>query len=138
MLRPCGKHQSMKTNILIIDDQPDILELMTDVLSMQGFAITALLSTTNIIKTIWQYNPDIVVLDHLLTGSYGGDLCREIKKHPTTAHLPVVLLSGFPRLKEAFGDYGSDAFVAKPFKLHTLTNIIKSCLERKRPDDSRA
>ncbi|MBE9583856.1 response regulator [Mucilaginibacter sp. JRF] len=118
----------MITNILIIDDQPEMLELMTDVLTPEGFTVTALLYTDDITQTISLYQPDIVLLDHLLAGVNGGELCREIKANELTTSLPVVLLSGYPRLLEAFGDYGCDAFIPKPFELDELISTIKRCL----------
>ncbi|MCC8407590.1 response regulator [Mucilaginibacter sp. UR6-1] len=118
----------MITNILIIDDQPEMLELMTDVLTPEGFNVTALLYTDDIAQSISIYQPDIVLLDHLLAGVNGGELCREIKNHPLTASLPVILLSGYPRLLEAFGDYGCDAFIPKPFDLDEMIGAIKRCL----------
>ncbi|MCD8739909.1 response regulator [Mucilaginibacter roseus] len=120
----------MVKNILIIDDQPEMLELMTDVLTPEGFTVTALLYTDNIVQTVNIHQPDIVLLDHLLAGINGGELCREIKMHPLTASLPVILLSGYPRLLEAFGDYGCNAFIPKPFDLDELITTINNCLDK--------
>jgi DNA-binding response OmpR family regulator len=120
----------MVKNILIIDDQPEMLELMTDVLTPEGFTVTALLYTDNIIQTVNIHQPDIVLLDHLLAGVNGGELCRELKMHALTASLPVILLSGYPRLLEAFGDYGCDGFISKPFDLDELITTINNCLDK--------
>ncbi|GAA4310461.1 hypothetical protein GCM10023149_05150 [Mucilaginibacter gynuensis] len=118
----------MLQNILIVDDQPEMLELMKDILEPEGFAVTTLVYVDDIVSCVTQHQPDLVILDHLLAGVNGGELCREIKNHPLTAALPVILLSGFPRLREAFGDFGSDAFIAKPFDINTLINTVKSYL----------
>lgn len=118
----------MLQNILIVDDQPDMLDIMKALLEGEGYAVTALVYVDDIKQAISLYHPDVVILDYLLAGVNGGELCREIKADADIAHVPVILLSAYPRLRDAFGTYGSDAFVAKPFDLQQLVDTVKQQL----------
>jgi CheY-like chemotaxis protein len=115
----------MAKSILIIDDQNDTLELLKEALEQDGYTVTALPYTDDIIRCITQYQPDLVMLDFLLAGINGGELCHQVKNNMLTAHIPVIMLSGYPRVLESLGSYGENAFLAKPFDLYTLTDTVK-------------
>ncbi len=109
----------------MIDDQTDTLDLLKEAMEMEGYTVTALPYTEDIIRSITQYQPDLVMLDFLLAGINGGELCHQIKTNRLSAHIPVIMLSGYPRVLESLGNYGADAFIAKPFDLHHLTETVK-------------
>ena len=119
----------MNKHILIVDDNHDILDVLKDALEELSFNVTALDFTNNIIADIAKYNPDLIMLDFLLGGINGGEHCHQIKTNALTCHLPVIMLSGFPRVLESLGNYGANVFVEKPFALETLTSAIQNCLE---------
>jgi len=118
----------MSKRILIVEDDYDILCILTDVLNEEGYQVVGFNYTASIVDNIAMYQPDLVMLDFLLPGVNGGELCREIKTNSSTMHLPVVLLSAFPRLTESLGDYGCDRFIAKPFDMDVLIHTVESCL----------
>jgi len=118
----------MSKKILILDDSEDILEVMKDVLEMEGYEIEILNYTADICKSVITFNADLVILDYILFGINGGELCHMLKTNPLTAHIPVVMVSAYPRVLESLGNYGSDAFVAKPFSLTDIVNTVKACL----------
>jgi DNA-binding response OmpR family regulator len=118
----------MSKKILILDDSEDILEVMKDVLEMEGYEIKILNYTDDICKSVITFNADLVILDYILFGINGGELCHMLKTNPLTAHIPVVMVSAYPRVLESLGNYGSDAFVAKPFSLTDIVNTVKECL----------
>ncbi|WDF76321.1 two-component system response regulator [Mucilaginibacter sp. AW1-7] len=118
----------MSKKILILDDSEDILEVMKDVLEMEGYEIEILNYTADICKSVITFNADLVILDYILFGINGGELCHMLKTNPLTAHIPVVMVSAYPRVLESLGSYGSDAFVAKPFSLADIVSTVKACL----------
>jgi DNA-binding response OmpR family regulator len=118
----------MSKKILILDDSEDILEVMKDVLEMEGYEIEILNYTADICKSVITFNADLVILDYILFGINGGELCHMLKTNPLTAHIPVVMVSAYPRVLESLGNYGSDAFVAKPFSLTDIVSTVKACL----------
>ena len=119
----------MSKNILIVDDQEDILDVLKEIFEMEGYNVTALTYTEDVIRSINQYQPDLVMLDFLLAGVNGGELCHQIKVNPIHSHIPVIMLSGYPRVLESLGNYGADAFVAKPFDVNELTLIVRDWME---------
>jgi DNA-binding response OmpR family regulator len=119
----------MSKKILIVEDDHDILNLIKDLHEDNGFEVTALDYTGSISDSINQYQPGLIILDFLLPGVNGGELCHEIKSQPATAYLPVIMLSGFPRVLESLGNYGADLFIAKPFGINELLNAVHSCFD---------
>ena len=119
----------MPQKILIVDDDHDILNMLKDLLEHEGYEVIALDYTDSIINNIMKYNPDLVMLDFLLAGVNGGELCHEIKINSKTSWLPVIMLSAFPRVLDSLGNYGSDAFIAKPFDIEVVLKKVKECLE---------
>jgi len=117
----------MSKRILVVEDDHDILSLLKDVLENEGYEVTGLAYTDSILQNINQYHPDLVMLDFLLPGVNGGELCHEIKSNVFTASLPVIMLSAFPRVLESLGDFGADAFIAKPFDLTAMLQIVSGC-----------
>ena len=119
----------MSKSILIVDDQTDVLDVLKEALEMEGYTVNALSYTEDIVRSVNQYQPDLVMLDFLLAGINGGEHCHFLKTNPLTSHIPVIMLSGYPRVLESLGNYGADAFIAKPFGLEQLTTTVKQLLE---------
>jgi CheY-like chemotaxis protein len=116
----------MSYRILILDDNQDILNVLQEALVNEGYEVTALNYCENILDTVQQYQSDLVLIDYLLSGINGGEFCHQIKTNASTSHLPVIMMSGYPRVLESLGDYGSDAILTKPFDLDDVYGLIKS------------
>src|ERR1700744_4214940 len=125
----------MSKKILIVDDQNDTLDLLKEIFEDEGYEVIALPYTEDIIRTIAQYQPDLVMLDFLLAGINGGELCHQLKTNSLSAHIPVIMLSGYPRVLESLGSYGADAFIAKPFDLVHIIETVKHWLEESKMHD---
>ena len=119
----------MNKRILIIDDDQAVLEVLEEVLDYSGFVVKASLYTHDIFKDIEAYQPDLVLIDYLLSGINGGELCHQIKTKAETKNLPVVLISAYPRVLMSLGSYGCDTFIAKPFDIAELVDNINNCLQ---------
>ncbi|HEY9196242.1 MAG TPA: response regulator, partial [Mucilaginibacter sp.] len=87
----------MSKKILILDDSEDILEVMKDALEMEHYEVEVLNYTDDICKAALSANADLVILDYILFGINGGELCHMLKTTPATAHIPVVMVSAYPR-----------------------------------------
>ena len=124
-------YKNMSQKILIVEDDHDILGLLTDMLLAEGYDVTGLSYTDSILKSVAIHAPDLVMLDFLLAGVNGGELCHELKNNPDTAWIPVIMLSAFPRVLDSLGNYGSDVFIAKPFNIHEVVAKVKDCLEQR-------
>lgn len=115
----------MSYKILILDDNQDILNVLQEALVSEGYEVDTLNNSENIIDTVQNHQPDLVLIDYLLSGINGGEYCHQIKTNASTSHLPVIMMSGYPRVLESLGDYGSDAILTKPFDLDEVYELIK-------------
>jgi DNA-binding response OmpR family regulator len=116
--------------ILIVDNDQTILDVMEEVLGYEGFNVKTYSDTDNIFKCIDSFNPDIILIDYILNGINGGELCAQIKKTPETSHLPVVIISAYSKVLLSLGNYGCDDFISKPFELDNLISRITTLSDR--------
>ena len=107
--------------VLIIDDDEDLVGIVKHTLTSRGFDVHILPNGLNVLNVVRHYNPDLILLDILLYGESGTDICKELKKR---YHMPILLISGDSKKGEAFADCGADGFLSKPFGINELLNII--------------
>ena len=122
----------MKNQILIIDDDQLTLETLKDILIYTGYAVTAFTEINDIRATMELYKPDLVMVDYLLQGINGGELCAQIKKNAQTQTIPVILTSAHARVMLSLGTYNCDEFLEKPFDLASLLKSINFLLKGKK------
>jgi DNA-binding response OmpR family regulator len=97
---------------------------MEEALLYEGFDVRAVTATDDIFPLLEQYRPDILLIDYLLSGINGGEICSQIKKNAHTCDLPVVILSAYPRVINSLGHYHCNKFIPKPFDLNELVEEI--------------
>ena len=114
--------------ILVVDDDPDILELVELILTMNDFKVKALARWEDINSSIIHFKPDLILLDVSLAGADGRDICKKIKLEKETENMPVVLFSANADMIKSIRDCNAQAFIAKPFELTHLVNTISRCL----------
>jgi len=119
----------MRKHFLIIDDNQDILDVLNDLFTEEDYQVTTLTATENIITTVQDVNPDVIITDYILNGINGGEYCHQIKTNSSTAHIPVIILSAYPMVLDSLGNYGADAIVSKPFDIQHLLQTVKNVLE---------
>lgn len=120
-----------KKTILIIDDNQEILTLLTTLFSLESYQVITFTNTQNIIKLTAAHNPDLIILDYLIGELNGGELCAQLKKNVLTKHLPVIILSAFNRVIQSLGNYGCDVFIPKPFDNQLLLDEVRELLAKK-------
>ena len=124
-------------SILVVDDNDLNLALMRDLLASRGYHVVTAMSADQAWQAIRDEHPDLVLLDVIMPGRSGYDLCRELKENPTTRLIPVVMVTGLTdrddriRGKEA----GADEFLTKPFFPEELFARVKSLLRIKEYTD---
>lgn len=118
----------MGKRVLVLDDDIAVLEAIETALTYEDFEVITIGRTYNIFKSIDEYKPDIILLDFILDGLNGGEICRNIKANPDTKHLPVVIISAYQGNIKSLEAYGCDHFIAKPFSLKDLIDGINKTL----------
>lgn len=102
-----------------MEDDEDLLALMRAYLVSEGYEVSVY-TDKNSIKGVIINRPDLVLLDERLRDGFGHELCAEIKAHPMTKDIPVILTSGLDNLPELHRDAGADDYLAKPFEMEKL------------------
>ena len=115
----------MKTNksihkILVVDDDPDISMMLKLMLEYKGYSVTILDKAQDTVKTLQEDTISMVIIDMLLSGVSGTDICKEIRKDYKTAGFPILMISAHPNAKEICLEAGADDFISKPFDMHDI------------------
>lgn len=114
--------------ILIIDDDNDLLKISESLLSSRGFKVSIHSDWQHAYSTIPVFDPDVILLDVFLQDSDGLKICKTLKSSENTAHIPIIIFSGYPEMAIKIYDYGADAFIAKPFETTDLVKRIHHVL----------
>jgi len=121
------------THILIVDDDPEICALLTQVLSAQGFAVTTVGDGQALRHTLEREAVDLLILDLMLPGEDGLSLCRMLR---ASTSLPIIMLTAMgTETDRVVGlELGADDYLAKPFSTRELVARIRAVLRRTGPD----
>lgn len=112
--------------IMVIDDNPDILEVVSYLLADQGYQVATLNSGEAVFQEIRGFRPDLVLMDVMLGGMDGRGICTHIKQMEETKALPVILISASHDLAAALDQQGApDDFIAKPFDIDVLLRKVE-------------
>jgi len=110
--------------ILVIDDDIDLLFLGSSLLRQKGFDVHSLARPENVIHVVRSFQPDLILLDIKLGDYDGGNICLQLKNHPETKQVKIILYSAFPETSVDVSKYGADDFVLKPYEMdHLVTRI---------------
>lgn len=121
-----------KTKIVLIEDEEDIAAVIKLQAEMSGFKLLHEIDGLNGMRTVEREKPDIVVLDIMLPGQNGLDICRKLKNSADFKNIPVIIISAkSEEIDVILGlEIGADDYVAKPFSPKVLFSRIKAVLRR--------
>lgn len=111
--------------ILLIDDDPDVRMLMSRTLQKHGFEVETAARRQEALEKLQTLQPSVILLDVLLSGYDGRELCRELKASALTKDIPVIMFSGHPGASVQYRSYGADDFIAKPFNTELLLQKLE-------------
>jgi CheY-like chemotaxis protein len=118
---------SRQTRVLVVDDDPDILDAIRFLLEDEGYAVTTT-EKGEYAENLHDGNgglPDLIILDVLLSGKDGRTICQQLKNRPDTKHIPIIMISAHPDAETAAYAVGADHFVPKPFDMFSLLELVE-------------
>ncbi|GAC1355957.1 MAG: response regulator [Ktedonobacteraceae bacterium] len=119
----------MPQHILVVDDEESILEVVQIVLEGEGYSVQT--SMNSAFLQDFQHAsslPDLILLDVLLSGEDGREICRKIKADARLQHIPVIMLSAHSDASKVADASGAEAFLEKPFDVDALIAIVQRFL----------
>jgi DNA-binding response OmpR family regulator len=117
------------THILVIDDNQDILLMLKAMLTIKGYLVSVKDNIKGLESSIKELNPDVILMDMLLSGADGRDVCKELRKNAAFAHISIVMISAHSHVQEECLEAGADYFMEKPFDMNSLIKIIEEALK---------
>jgi two-component system phosphate regulon response regulator PhoB len=125
-----------KEHILVVDDEEDILELVRYNLAKEGYRVTTVASGEEAMKSARSVQPDIILLDLMLPGVDGLEVCRLLKRDPKTQHLPIIMLSAKGEEADIVTglELGAADYITKPFSPRVLVARLRAVLRRRATD----
>lgn len=122
-----------RERILLVEDEEDILELLRYNLTREGFNITGVESGEDALKAISKESFDLVLLDLMLPGLDGLEVCRSLKGKPPTQDLPIIMVTAKGEEADIVAglELGADDYITKPFSPRILIARVKAVLRRR-------
>lgn len=117
----------MSKKILVIDNNQDILDLISIILQQKGYQVVAS-TQADIVDDVLKIQPDLILLDEWLDGIKGHELCKTLKVEHTTNHIPVIIISAINGLEQVASDCMADNYIQKPFDIDYLAEVVASAL----------
>jgi diguanylate cyclase (GGDEF)-like protein len=125
------------SKILVVDDEPLIVEMVEETLLGEGYEVVKAFSGEQALEKIEQELPDLVILDLMLPGMDGYEVCRQMQKEARFQHIPVIMLTAKTAIPDRVTGYekGADDYITKPFEPDELLIRVRAQLQHLRRDD---
>jgi CheY-like chemotaxis protein len=118
--------------ILAVDDEPDNLNLLADLMEFQGANVKRTENAQQALTALDEYNPSVILLDLSMPGVDGWELHRRLRTRSELADIPIIAITALamPTDVERASAEGFDGYITKPFRVQTLLTDIQSCVEK--------
>jgi len=128
-------HNAMARKILIVEDEPDVARLLRYNLEREGFRITTIADGSLTMAEMRRDPADLVILDLMLPGMDGLEICRQLRRHEKYANVPILILTarGDEADRVVGLELGADDYVTKPFSMRELIARVRALLRRQDP-----
>jgi DNA-binding response OmpR family regulator len=123
------------SRVLVVDDEPDLVLLLEEHLTHEGYDVVTATTGMQAISSARESHPDIILLDVMMPGVSGFDVCNILQDFPETAAIPVIFLTAVAETKrKVMGlNLGADDYITKPFDLRELAARVQAALRPRLP-----
>jgi len=115
--------------ILVVDDDPDIGVMLKMMLEFKGYNTVVKERADEALQAIRDDSIDLVIMDMLLSGVNGTDICADLKIDPETKQIPIMMISAHPNARDICLKAGADDFMAKPFDMRDMLSKISQLIK---------
>jgi DNA-binding response OmpR family regulator len=116
--------------ILVVDDDPDIGTMIKMILEYNGYKVMVMERADGVKDVLQQNGIRLLIMDMLLSGFNGMEICGELKKDDAVSDIPILMISAHPNAKEICLQAGADEFISKPFDMQELLSKIRQLLQK--------
>ena len=117
-------------NILVLDDSKDLLNMIKNIFQLHNYEVRTASTKSSLMAHIEIFKPDIILLDVLLDGINGREICRELKEHDDTKNIAIILLSGSHEQLRNYKECKADDILEKPFEFEDVEKKVKMLLNK--------
>jgi DNA-binding response OmpR family regulator len=122
--------------ILVVDDDRDVAQSIELALRRHGFRVRLSYSGVEALRTLRRYHPDLVILDVMMPGMTGLEVCRRLRADASLGDLPIIFLTARGQERDRIEGFkaGADDYISKPFNLEELILRVRAVLRRSQPE----
>jgi CheY-like chemotaxis protein len=120
----------MAKRVLILDDDPDILQICSIVLKKKGFDVSTLNTSNQVVDQVRTYQPNVILMDNWIPGPGGIEATRSLKQTPETHAIPVIFFSANSNVTQLAREAQADYFLQKPFDISELEAIVQMAINQ--------
>jgi CheY-like chemotaxis protein len=120
----------MNKRVLILDDDPDILQICSIVLKKKGFDVSTLNTSNQVVEQVRTYQPDVILMDNWIPGPGGIEATRALKLSPETQDIPVIFFSANSNVTQLAREAQANYFLQKPFDITELEAIVQMAINQ--------
>ncbi len=121
---------SARRTIFIVEDDPDILELMQIIVENEGFSVRTFIDAEKVEKEIELEQPSLLIMDLYIEKKDGAKLVKSLKRKKATRKMPVIIVSAKNSLEDIARDCKAEGYLKKPFDIKDLTLLLSNLVPR--------
>jgi two-component system alkaline phosphatase synthesis response regulator PhoP len=130
--RSTGNNRTGDVHVLVVDDEPDIIEVIRYNLVREGFVVSSAKNGNECLTEVHQHTPDLIILDVMMPVMDGFETCRRLKAGTATREIPIIFLTARSGERDEIEglDLGADDYITKPISPRRLVSRVKASLRR--------
>ena len=114
--------------VLVVEDNPDLSLMIETILRFEQIPANRVGEIDKLTESLLSHAPKLLIMDMLLSGHNGADICRGLKRSDKWANLKIMMISAYPDAEKVCKDAGADDFISKPFDMDEFTGKVRRLL----------